>query len=178
MEAFLDWVTEPYNYKRLNKKSSKYGERAVDLYGEISKFVFEKHKVDWDVKHVKYRMSNARKKYDAAKALSEITGRGETRDLDLLCKEERLLICPPFDRLDVVWGGTLTRDPPPARETCNRSYEDYFNGESSPEVIEIDEEDEEEDATSAEDEDRIEESMCIWMTCMLCCFLLSCKPTF
>jgi len=41
MEAFLDWVTEPHNYKRLNKKSSKYGERAADLYGEISKFVFE-----------------------------------------------------------------------------------------------------------------------------------------
>lgn len=80
----MDWVTEPYNYERLNKKSSKYGERAVDLYGEISKFVFEKHKVDWDVKHVNYRMSNARKKYDAAKALFEITGRGETRDLDLL----------------------------------------------------------------------------------------------
>jgi len=105
-------------------------------------------------------MNNARKKYDAAKALSEITGGGEKRDLSLLCKE-RLLICPPFDRLDVVWGRTLTRDPPPARENCNRSYEYYLNRESSPEVIEIDEEDEEKGATSAEDEDRVEESMYI-----------------
>ncbi|KAG0062184.1 hypothetical protein BGZ92_006263, partial [Podila epicladia] len=101
-------------------------------------------------------MINARRKYDAAKALSEITGGGETRDLESL-RKEMLLICPPFDRLDAVWGGTLARDPPPPRETCNRRDEDYFNRESSPEVIGTDEEDEEEDATGAEEEDRVVE---------------------
>ncbi|KFH69077.1 hypothetical protein MVEG_05879 [Podila verticillata NRRL 6337] len=149
MEAFLDWVTEPHNHDRLNKKRPVSGQRAVDLYGEISKFVFERHKVDWDVKHVKYRMINARRKYDAAKALSEITGGGETRDLDSL-RKEMLLICPPFDRLDAVWGGTLARDPPPPRETCNRRDEDYFNRESSPEVIETEEEEEEEEDGAVE----------------------------
>ncbi|KAF9295865.1 hypothetical protein BGZ74_010581 [Mortierella antarctica] len=112
--------------------------------------------VDWDVKHVKYRMINARRKHDAARGLSEFTGGGETRDLESL-RKEMLALCPPFGRLHAVWGGTLARDPPPPRETCNRRNEEYFNKKSSPEVIETDEEEEEEDATGVEDEDQATE---------------------
>ncbi|KAG0350141.1 hypothetical protein BGZ54_003997, partial [Gamsiella multidivaricata] len=103
METFLDWITDPYNHERLNKKHPVAGQRAIDLYGEISKAVYDKHRVTWDNNHVKYRIINARKKYDAAKALSEVTGGGETRDVDAL-RKEMLILCPPFDRLDAVWG--------------------------------------------------------------------------
>ncbi|KAI7822684.1 hypothetical protein BC939DRAFT_453310 [Gamsiella multidivaricata] len=149
METFLDWITDPYNHERLNKKHPVASQRAIDLYGEISKAVYDKHRVTWDNNHVKYRIINARKKYDAAKALSEITG-GETGDVDAL-RKEMLVLCPPFDRLDAVWGGTLARDPPPPRETCNRRDEEYYNRESSPEVIEMDE-DEDNQTTAVQDD--------------------------
>jgi len=54
MEAFLDWIMEPHNHDRLNKKRPTSGQRAINLYDEISKYVFKKHKVNWDVKHIKY----------------------------------------------------------------------------------------------------------------------------
>ncbi|KAF9272639.1 hypothetical protein BGZ74_005161, partial [Mortierella antarctica] len=159
MEAFLDWITELHNRDRLNKKRPTSGQRAIDLYDEISKYVFTKHKVNWDVKHVKYRMINARRKYDAARELSEFTGGGETSDLESL-RKEMLSLCPPFDCLHAVWGGTLARDPPPLRETCNCRDEEHFNRESSPEVIETEEEEEDEegeDATGIEDDDQTTE---------------------
>ncbi|KAI7828823.1 hypothetical protein BC939DRAFT_443050 [Gamsiella multidivaricata] len=150
METFLDWITDPYNHERLNKKHPVAGQRAIDLYDEISKAVYDKHRVTWDNNHVKYRIINARKKYDAARALSEVTGGGETRDVDAL-RKEMLVLCPPFDRLDAVWGGTLARDPPPPRETCNRRDEEYYNIETSPEVIETDE-DEDNQTTAVQDD--------------------------
>jgi len=113
-------------------------------------------------------MINARRKYDAARDLSEITGSRETRDLELL-RKEMLSICPPFDHLHAVWGSTLTRDPPPLRETCNHRDKEHFNRESSPEAIKTDDDEEEEveeDATGVEDEDQAAEHMYMWITCM------------
>ncbi|KAI9239582.1 MAG: hypothetical protein BYD32DRAFT_224970 [Podila humilis] len=182
MEAFLDWITEPHNHDRLNKKRPTSGQRAIDLYDKISKYVFEKHKVNWDVKHIKYRMINARRKYDAARELSEFTGGGETRDLESL-RKEMLSLCPPFDRLHAVWGGSLTRDPPPPRETCNRRDEEHFNKESSPEAIETDDDDkdnddDDEDAAGVEGEDQVTDSTYMWMICMSYYVLLSCCSIF
>lgn len=114
MEAFLDWMTDPDNHQRLIKPRPISGQRACDIHAEIAKYVNSKHGTNWDKDIVKGRIQYTKKKYDKARTEMTATGAGDTETETL--RERVLAICPCYDRLHAVWGGSLARNPPPPRQ--------------------------------------------------------------
>ncbi|KAG0354916.1 hypothetical protein BGZ54_001415, partial [Gamsiella multidivaricata] len=63
----------------------------------------------------KSKIAYAKKKYDQARAISQQTGAGDTEQETL--REQMLSICPHFDKVHAVYGGSLARNPPPPNQS-------------------------------------------------------------
>jgi hypothetical protein len=66
MDTFLDWLTDPHNYARLQKKTPIAGQRQADLHREICLLVNSKHKTSWTEAQVKSKITYAKSKYREA----------------------------------------------------------------------------------------------------------------
>ncbi|KAK3831158.1 MAG: hypothetical protein J3R72DRAFT_455116 [Linnemannia gamsii] len=124
MDTFFDWLTDPHNYARLQKKNPISGQRQSDLHKEICRLVNNKHSTSWTEAQVKAKITYAKSKYREAAALNS-TGEGP-----ILHKQE--VICPMFVRLHTVLGGSLSANSPPPRQTGGRG-EDLVSSDDSEE---------------------------------------------
>lgn len=126
MDTFFDWLTDPHNYARLQKKNPIAGQRQADLHKEICRLVNNKHKTSWTEAQVKSKITYAKSKYREAAGLNS-TGEGP-----VLHRQEE--ICPLFVRLHTVLGGSLSANPPPPRQTGGkRQREDPDSSDDSEE---------------------------------------------
>lgn len=137
MGAFVDWITDPHNHEKLNKVRTVSGQKKTDIYEQIAEYVNGIAGTDWNQKIVKSKIDYAKKKYDAARDLAKTTGGGSTENLAEL-RKQMLELCPEYDRFHAIWGGSLSRNPPPPRESCKRPIEVLSDRESSPETNEAD----------------------------------------
>ncbi|KAF9419838.1 hypothetical protein BGZ76_004195 [Entomortierella beljakovae] len=137
MDMFLDWITDPYTYNKLNNPRPTSGQRAVDLYNELAKAVNDKHGTDWDALAVKSKIQYSKKKYDAAREITKKTGEGDTDEETLRSKV--LGICPDYDRFHAIWGGSIVRNPPHSKEyglkVSNNSQESVRPPESTEDIF-------------------------------------------
>ncbi|KAG0284716.1 hypothetical protein BGZ97_008077 [Linnemannia gamsii] len=126
MDTFFDWLTDPHNYARLQKKNPIPGQRQADLHREICRLVNSKHKTSWTEAQVKSKITYAKSKY------REAAGLNSTGEESVLHKQEE--ICPLFVRLHAVLGGNLSANPPSPRRTGGkRQREDPVSSDDSEE---------------------------------------------
>ncbi|KAF9157543.1 hypothetical protein BGX20_003850 [Mortierella sp. AD010] len=115
IDALVDWITDPDNYEKLNKKKPISGQKVSDIHAEIADYINSICQSGWDKHIVKSKIEYAKKKYDQARAISQRTGAGDTEQETL--REQIQDICPHFDRFHEVYGGSLSRNPPPFKES-------------------------------------------------------------
>ncbi|KAF9275401.1 hypothetical protein BGZ74_004037 [Mortierella antarctica] len=112
MATFFDWITNPHNHERLYKKNPISGQKPKDIRQEIANVVNNKHNTKWTEGQVKSKIAYVKAKYrEAAKKNS--TGKGAQ------VSNEQLEVCPEFVRLHEVYGGSLSANPLPPRQTAD-----------------------------------------------------------
>lgn len=112
MTTFFDWITNPHNHERLYKKNPISGQKPKDIRQEIANVVNNKHNTNWSEGQVKSKIAYVKSKYrEAAKKNS--TGKGAQ------VSNEQLDICPEFVRLHEVYGGSLSANPLPPKQTAD-----------------------------------------------------------
>ncbi|ORZ18246.1 hypothetical protein BCR41DRAFT_44085 [Lobosporangium transversale] len=144
MDAFVDWITDPHNYEKLQRVRTVSGQKKADVHTAIAEYVNGVSGTDWTQKIVRNKIEYAKKKYDQAKALADQTGGGDTENLADL-RRQMMEICPEYDRFHAVWGSSLARNPPPLMQSCRRVIDDSSERESSPETTLDSEDDGQED---------------------------------
>ncbi|KAF9358801.1 hypothetical protein BGX26_000873 [Mortierella sp. AD094] len=111
MDMFVDWATNPNNYRRFTRPRPFQGQRAVDLYDDIAAKVNAINGTKWNRKLVKGKFQYAREKYDLAR---EILKSAETGNTDKKTIQERIMaVCPHYDRFHAVYTSSTERSPPP-----------------------------------------------------------------
>ncbi|KAI7821031.1 hypothetical protein BC939DRAFT_211372 [Gamsiella multidivaricata] len=117
MDTFIDWITDPHSHQRLHAKNPIAGQKAKDVHTELANLVNKKHGTAWDYNQIKSKLAYVRSKYREACKLSS-TGEGNTGPFgqDTLLSRQKL-VCPHFERIHVVYGGSLSANPPPPRQT-------------------------------------------------------------
>lgn len=112
MATFINWITDPLNHERLYKKNPISGQKPKDVRQEIANVVNGKHNIKWTEAQVKSKIAYIKAKYrEAAKKNS--TGQGAQ------VSKDQLEICPEFVRLHEVYGGSLSANPLPPRQTAS-----------------------------------------------------------
>ncbi|KAF8949227.1 hypothetical protein BGZ52_006016 [Haplosporangium bisporale] len=112
MTTFFDWITNPHNHERLYKKNPISGQKPKDIRQEIANVVNNKHNTKWTEGQVKSKIAYVKSKYrEAAKKNS--TGQGAQ------VSNEQLEVCPEFLRLHEVYGGSLSANPLPPKQTAD-----------------------------------------------------------
>jgi hypothetical protein len=114
MKEFVEWLTEPHNYAKLNNPRPTSGKKVGDIHAEIAKHVNDQCGTDWIAKNVKVKIQYIKRKYDLAAALAKSTGAGDTEESKL--REEMLHICPYYDELHQIYATSLSRNPLPPVE--------------------------------------------------------------
>ncbi|KAF9430028.1 hypothetical protein BGZ94_008625 [Podila epigama] len=141
MDTFFDWITNPVNNERLYKKNPVSGQKTKDLHKEIAALVNRTHNVQWTPAQVKSKIAYTRTKYREAARLKS-TGEGSNVVF------RQLEICPLFQRLHEVYGGSLLANLPPPRQTT-RLVQEYTlsvsSGEETSDLENIDESDDHSD---------------------------------
>ncbi|KAF9564832.1 hypothetical protein EC968_004418 [Mortierella alpina] len=110
--AFIDWLTNQDNHKRLYTHRNLTGERVIDIHASIAEYVNSRASTAWTIDHVKQKVAYARLQY--RRALDLIRRTGETEGA---LHARKLEICPYYDRLHVMYGSTLPgklRSPSPS----------------------------------------------------------------
>lgn len=126
MTTFFDWITNPYNHERLYKKNPISGQKPKDVRQEIANVVNNKHNTKWTEGQVKSKIAYVKSKYrEAAKKNS--TGEGAQ------VSNEQLEVCPEFLRLHEVYGGSLSANPLPPKQTA-----DFGEAHTAPEFTDED----------------------------------------
>ncbi|KAF9183258.1 hypothetical protein BGZ51_004147 [Haplosporangium sp. Z 767] len=136
MDVFIDWVTDPHNHEKLNRKRSISGQKTSGIHDEIAKYVNGIKGTTWDRGTVKSKIQYTKKKYDAARALSTATGAEDTDKEEL--RSKMLAICPHYDRFHAVYGDSLARSPPPPHQSASCPNGGILNMESDPEISDLD----------------------------------------
>ncbi|KAF9406783.1 hypothetical protein BGZ76_006261, partial [Entomortierella beljakovae] len=154
MDLFVEWMTDPENHAKLSKKRPVSGQKASDLHLVIANYVNGIIGTKWTKEIVKGKIQYTKQKYDEATRLKNITGGGETKDMDDL-REKMLALCPDYDKFHEVWGGTLSRDPPPPVQTGSAPKKDTTGRESSTEASDLgdDSSDDDGDDDDGDDDD-------------------------
>ncbi|KAF9416287.1 hypothetical protein BGZ76_004681 [Entomortierella beljakovae] len=111
VDTLVDWLSDHDNYKRLNTVRHVSGHKPGDVRREIAVLVNDKHGTNWDEPRVKAKFQYVKKKYQEAKAVLKRAAEDDTEDEALRGKV--LEICPPYDRLHVIFAETLPEDPLP-----------------------------------------------------------------
>ncbi|KAG0211047.1 hypothetical protein B0O80DRAFT_497149 [Mortierella sp. GBAus27b] len=134
MDTFVDWITDAENYERLTKKRPISGHKLTDVHDDIAKYVNSLHGTTWDRSTVKSKLQYVKKKYDQARDIMSSTGEGNT-DTETL-SDRVLILCPPFDKLDTVFGTSLSRNPLPPVQTLPPQHGDPVNPRGpTPEMV-------------------------------------------
>ncbi|KAF9411040.1 hypothetical protein BGZ76_005400 [Entomortierella beljakovae] len=115
MDAFIDWVTDPDNYLRLNNPRPTAGKKAVNIHLEIAKYVNGIHETDWTGDTVESKLQYMKKKYSEARTILSSTRAGDTDETTL--HDQVIAICPEYDRIHAVYGGSLLKNPPRPRQS-------------------------------------------------------------
>ncbi|KAF9406053.1 hypothetical protein BGZ76_006426, partial [Entomortierella beljakovae] len=127
VDTLVDWLSDHDNYKRLNTVRPVSGHKPGDVRREIADLVNDKHGTNWDEPQVKAKIQYVKKKYQEAKTILKKTGEGDTEEETL--RGRVLEVCPPYDRLHVVFAETLLGDPLPQL---------YVGDKSNPLTFDID----------------------------------------
>ncbi|KAF9398062.1 hypothetical protein BGX21_008213 [Mortierella sp. AD011] len=115
MDSFVDWLTDPDNHMRLNNPRPTSGKKPRDLYQEIADYVNGIHDTDWTHETVKAKIQYAKKKYGEATTIIKKTGEGDT-DKETL-REKIRGICPDYERFHAVYSSSLSKNPPPPKQS-------------------------------------------------------------
>ncbi|KAF9429272.1 hypothetical protein BGZ76_001560, partial [Entomortierella beljakovae] len=145
VDALVEWLIDPDNHEKLNRKKPISGQKLTDIHAEIAVYINSKCQSNWDRGIVKSKIEYVKKKYDQARAISQSTGAGDAEKETL--REQMLDICPHFDRFHEVYGGSLSRNPPSFKESI--TFED-IQPRSQPRKRRLIDDDESEESSDLE----------------------------
>ncbi|KAI7819522.1 hypothetical protein BC939DRAFT_460008 [Gamsiella multidivaricata] len=115
MDALLDWVTDPENDARLRNVGRVSGTKLCDIYREVALLVNQQCGTEWKSDEVRSNIRGIEKKYKDAHTLAASTGEGHDGSKGLL---ERIReICPPYDRLYLVYASSVVKNPLPLKQS-------------------------------------------------------------
>ncbi|KAG0202431.1 hypothetical protein BGX31_003602, partial [Mortierella sp. GBA43] len=95
MDTFVDWITDAGNYDRTKHK-------FVHSHDDIADYINSIHRTKWDRTAVRNATQFVKRRYYRAKEILISTGKGKNTDTAL--PEQVLTLCPPFEKLDTVFG--------------------------------------------------------------------------
>lgn len=130
MSTLFDWIADPHNWARMQKRNPVAGQRQSNLHREIFQLVNSKHNTKWTEAQVKSKISYIKKKYREAAALDSTGEEASVRQ-----KQEE--ICPFFVRLHTVFNGSLSADPLPPRQTGSTREEIVSSNDSEEESSDL-----------------------------------------
>ncbi|KAI8604346.1 hypothetical protein EDD21DRAFT_350999 [Dissophora ornata] len=139
MPAFIDWLTDPYNYSRLHNKYATSGQKVKDIHKEIAMYINDAYALEnivWSEEQVKSKIQYIKQKYKDAKNMTLI-GEGSMDSDTLRARLEK--ICPPFERLDAVMGSSLSANTPPFTRSTAILNDEIHTAYSENDLSDIDE---------------------------------------
>ncbi|KAF9273844.1 hypothetical protein BGZ74_004615 [Mortierella antarctica] len=132
MSTLFDWITDPHNWARMQKKNPVAGQKQQDIRNEICQLVNRKHNTNWTEPQVKSKITYVKKKYREAAALNS-TGEGTSS-----VRQKQEEVCPLFERLHPVLGSSLSANPPPFRQSGSKRDEIASSDDSDEESSDLD----------------------------------------
>ncbi|KAG0212276.1 hypothetical protein BGX31_001530 [Mortierella sp. GBA43] len=118
MDTFVDWITDEGNFCRTQQ-------RLEHSHEDIAIYINSKRGTKWDRITVKNAIRFVKKRYHLAMEILRSTGKRGNTDADTALREQVLIVCPPFERLDTVFGTPCERlQLPPAQTLTSQPTED------------------------------------------------------
>ncbi|KAI8348972.1 hypothetical protein B0O80DRAFT_461673 [Mortierella sp. GBAus27b] len=97
MDAFLDWITVVGHYRQAQH-------RLVHSHRNVARYIASKHGTRWDPEMVKSALKFVKERYYQAREILTSTDNGGNTETDATLRDKVLTVCPPFEKLDTVFG--------------------------------------------------------------------------
>ncbi|KAI8348960.1 hypothetical protein B0O80DRAFT_172978 [Mortierella sp. GBAus27b] len=106
--TLVDWITDAEHYMpTVDHQSIFRRRRLIHSHCDIASYINSIHGTKWDWHTVSNRLLWLKGAYYRARKILTSAGEGEDIETDTTLRDKVLTICPPFERLDAVFGEPL-----------------------------------------------------------------------